>query len=119
MRLPLMHELAICQALLSQVEDIAREKCAGRVVSVVLRIGPLAGVEPTLLQDAFGLAAAGTKAAAAQLLIERTAVVLECRECGSRSAAHSNCLICQTCGCWHTRVLQGEEMLLTRVELEM
>ncbi len=119
MRLSLMHELAICRGLLSQVEEVAREKNAERVVSVMLRIGPLAGVEPTLLQDAFGLAAAGTVAAGAQLLIERPAVVLECLECGARTTAHDNRLICQSCGCWRTRVMEGEEMLLTRVEMEL
>ena len=118
MRSPPMHELAICQGLLEQVEEIARRKGADRVLSVTVRIGPLAGVEPVLLQDAFGLAATGTSAATAALNIERTAVRVRCRECGEKTDARANCLICGRCGSWRTQVLEGEEMYLTRVELQ-
>ena len=44
-----MHELAICQALISQVEDVVRERSA-RVKRVLVGIGPLSGVEPRLLE---------------------------------------------------------------------
>ncbi len=41
-----MHEMSICQALMDQVERIAKEQGASRVDSIVLSIGPLSGVEP-------------------------------------------------------------------------
>ncbi len=119
MRSPPMHELAVCQGLLDQVGEIARYKGAERVLSVTVRIGPLAGVEPALLQAAFALAATGTPAAAAVLNIERTALRVQCRECGEKTHARTNCLVCQSCGSWRTRVLEGEEMYLTHVELQM
>jgi len=114
-----MHELAICQGLLEQVEQIALGKGADRILSVTVRIGPLAGVEPALLQGAFTLAAAGTPAAAADLHIEKTGVRIQCRECGAEADARPNCLLCESCGSWRTRVLEGEEMLLTQVQLEI
>ena len=46
-----MHELAICQALIAQIEAVAGKRAA-RVRQVYLGIGPLAGVEPRLLADA-------------------------------------------------------------------
>ncbi|HVW69943.1 MAG TPA: hydrogenase maturation nickel metallochaperone HypA [Steroidobacteraceae bacterium] len=119
MRLPTMHELSVCQGLLHEVEAVARDHSAARVLSIVLRIGPLSGVEPALLQEAFTLASAGTLVAGAELMIERSAVRVECNECGKQAQARSvNCLTCPSCGSWRTRVLEGEELLLTRVELE-
>ena len=47
-----MHELSICQALIGQVEKVARENHAQRVVSIVIAVGPLSGVEPGLLERA-------------------------------------------------------------------
>ncbi len=89
------------------------------MVSVGLRVGPLSGIEPALLEDAFGLATAGTLAAGARLEVERTTVRLECLECGAQSEARStNSLTCVSCRSWRIRVLEGEELLLTRVELE-
>ena len=55
-----MHELAICQALIEQVERVARDNAARRILSITVSVGPLSGVEPQLLEHAYPLAAAGT-----------------------------------------------------------
>ena len=77
-----MHELSICQALIEQVEAVAREQDAVQVVQVRIGIGPLSGVEPQLLEQAFQLARAGSIAATASLLIDPLPVRVSCRECG-------------------------------------
>ncbi len=56
-----MHELAICQAVVSQVEDIAGQQTAW-VRQVRVGVGPLSGIEPRLLESAYPLACAGTRA---------------------------------------------------------
>lgn len=112
-----MHELSICQALLEQVEAVARQEGALQVVQVRVGIGPLSGVEPQLLQQAFQLARAGSIAATASLLIDRLPVRVSCRECGQETEAEVANLVCGNCGDWHTRLVSGDEMLLTQVEL--
>ena len=64
-----MHELSVCQGLLDQVAGIARQNQATGVKLIRLRIGPLSGVEPQLLEQAFPLARAGTIAERAELAI--------------------------------------------------
>jgi hydrogenase nickel incorporation protein HypA/HybF len=113
-----MHELSICQALMEEVARVAREQRARRIVSVTVRIGPLSGVEPALLESAYPLASAGTPAADSRLIIERAEVRVQCLECGAESQAQSTRLLCGSCGNWRVRVLSGEELLLARVELE-
>lgn len=112
-----MHEMAICQGLLSQVEQIAAERGAGRVESIVLSIGPLSGVEPELLSRAFEAARMGTVAQTAELEIERGAVLVECRVCGASGEATPNRLLCPSCGDWKVSLKQGDELLLLRLEL--
>jgi hydrogenase nickel incorporation protein HypA/HybF len=112
-----VHELSICQALLEQVEAVARQEGALQVVQVRVGIGPLSGVEPQLLQQAFQLARAGSIAATASLLIDRLPVRVSCRECGQETEAEVANLVCGNCGDWHTRLISGDEMLLTQVEL--
>jgi hydrogenase nickel incorporation protein HypA/HybF len=113
-----MHELAICRALIEQVETIVRDRHAQRALSIVVRIGPLAGVEPMLLRSAYPLASAGTLAADASLVLEQSSVRVRCLECGAESEVESNRLLCRSCGQWRTEVLTGEELLLMSVELE-
>ena len=112
-----MHELSICNALISQVEDIARRH-SGRPRQVHVGIGPLSGVEPRLLEDAYLLARAGTSAEGARLDIQQVNIRVRCRTCGAESEAAPNRLLCGQCGDWHTDLLSGDELLLLRVELE-
>ena len=113
-----MHELWVCQALIRQVQKIAREHRAVAVTSVKVQIGPLSGVEAELLRQAFPLASAGSVAETAQLVIEKLPIRVRCESCGAETAAEPNKLVCGTCGDWHTRLLSGDEMLLASVELE-
>lgn len=112
-----MHELAVCQSILTQVEDIAAANQAGRVTRVTLRLGPLAGVEPDLLRAAFPLLAAGTCCEAATLRIKTTPVQVECQLCGALSATRPNRLLCGACGTWRVVLLSGDEMQLESLEL--
>jgi hydrogenase nickel incorporation protein HypA/HybF len=113
-----MHELSICQALIGQVEKVARENDARRVVSIVIAVGPLSGGEAGLLEHAYPIAAAGTVAEHATLTIETVPVRVSCRSCKAETPAQPNRLVCGDCGDWQVDVVAGEEMLLKRVEIE-
>jgi hydrogenase nickel incorporation protein HypA/HybF len=112
-----VHELSLCQALLDQVTQIASDHGASRVERILLRVGPLAGVEPMLLQHAYPLAAAGSIAEAAELVIEPSQVVVHCCECGAETEAQPNRLLCGVCSSYKTRLVSGDELLLANVEL--
>jgi hydrogenase nickel incorporation protein HypA/HybF len=114
-----MHELSVCLSLLEQVERIAREHGADRVERILLRIGPLSGVEAPLLANAYPLAAAGTIAEHAALEIESAPVRVHCTECGAETEAAPNRLLCGRCGAWQTRLVSGDEMLLANLELRI
>ena len=113
-----MHELAICQALMTQIETIATERNASQVVSIVIGMGPLSGVEAQLLQHAYPVASAGTVAEGAELVIERLPVRIKCSQCGQESDAKPNKLVCSHCGDWRTTLISGDELMLMSVELE-
>ena len=112
-----MHELSVCQQIIIQVNEIALQHQAIAVDSISLQIGPLSGIESTLLIQAFPFAAAQTIAANAELIIEEMPVVILCKKCGSETSATPNKLLCSQCGDCHTQLLSGDEMLLVNVEL--
>lgn len=113
-----MHELAICQSLMEQVENIALERNAQCVTSIVVGMGPLSGVEAQLLKNAYPIASAGTVAEQAELIIEYLPIRVKCGQCGSETDALPNNLICKECGDWRTTLVSGDELLLMSVELE-
>lgn len=113
-----MHELSVCLSLMQQVEDIVRNHEASRVTRITLDIGPLSGVEPELLRNAYPLAAAGTYAEDAELVLQKADVVVRCSQCECETTVVPNKLVCGSCGDFRTRVVSGDELTLLRVELD-
>ncbi|MBI1283412.1 MAG: hydrogenase nickel incorporation protein HypA [Thiobacillus sp.] len=113
-----MHELAVAQALVEQVDAVIRQHGATHASLIRVRIGPLAGVVPELLASAFPLAAAGSRMEHAELDLVAAPVRVRCQTCGVETEAAMNSLICGACGDWHTQVISGDELLLESIELE-
>ena len=114
-----MHELSLCQNIVRQLQSLAQEHQASHVSVVRLRIGPLSGVDYTLLQNAFPVASADTIADKAVLQIENTAIRIICQDCNEESEVGANKLLCASCGSNNTRLSSGDEMLLVDVEFSI
>jgi len=114
-----VHELSVCQALLVQVADIATHRGADAVERIAIDVGPLAGVDPDLLLQAFAVLRAGSCAAEAELSIQWIPVTIGCLGCGSQSQTTANRLVCDVCGGYRTRIIAGDELRLRRVELRV
>jgi hydrogenase nickel incorporation protein HypA/HybF len=112
-----VHELSVCLSLLEQLQSIAAERGAERVTRIELGIGPLSGVESELLRNAWPIAAAGSIAEEAELLIDEAGIVVRCTACKAETTATVNKLICGKCGDFRTSLVSGDEMTLLRVEL--
>jgi hydrogenase nickel incorporation protein HypA/HybF len=112
-----MHELSVCQALIAEVAALVQRENARAVSHIRLAIGPLSGVDGALLQHAFPIAATGSVAAGASLSVTPVPLRVRCTACGADSAALPNRLVCGACGDWHTRLLSGDELTLTSVEM--
>jgi hydrogenase nickel incorporation protein HypA/HybF len=113
-----VHELAVAQALVEQVDAVISQHQASSANLIRVRIGPLAGVVPELLASAFPLAAAGSRMEHAALEFAHAPIRVHCQTCGAETEAAMNRLICGACGDWHTQIISGDELLLESVELE-
>ena len=113
-----MHELSLCEDLMDQVLTIAKAHHAEKVVRIIVRIGPLSGIEPLLLESALSISRAGTLAEDAEFLTEVLPIRVLCNSCGVESEAVVNNLVCGSCGGYNTKLLSGDELILARVELE-
>jgi hydrogenase nickel incorporation protein HypA/HybF len=113
-----VHELSVCQALLTQVAAIAACREGAVVARIVIEVGPLAGIEPAQLSSAFLILRLGGCAAQADLLIETTNVIIRCTSCGAESHTRPNRLVCGACGGFRVNILSGDELRLRCVELQ-
>lgn len=115
-----MHELSVAQALLNQIEAAAYPRGAVAVHAATIKVGPLAGVEPSLLRRAFEVARLARPLTAHTVLnLETSEIVVSCSSCGSEGAASAAKLRCPHCASSATSLRSGDELLLLRIELDI
>ena len=112
-----MHELSLCDDLLSQVVAIAKQHQAQSVESITVQIGALSGVEPLLLDSAFSMIKVGTVAEKAELILQTSPVIVLCQKCGAQSEVPANRLLCHACQSHETTLVSGDELILASVAL--
>ena len=114
-----MHELSIVSSLFDILEEKARENRATKIVLVKLRVGKLAGVVPEFLQTAFDSYKRDTIAEEAALEMISVPLRVKCRKCGAETEKNDFVFSCPFCGAKDLEVLEGLELLLDKIDLEV
>lgn len=113
-----MHEMSIVQALIEQCETQAKLNDAKKILSVDIKIGVLSGVEPHFLKTTFDTFKEQTICDKATLNMNIQKIVVACKECGKKSTLTQNHFICPKCKSEEIDVIDGEDMMLMRLEME-
>jgi hydrogenase nickel incorporation protein HypA/HybF len=113
-----MHEYTFARSLLRQVDQLRLEQRARRVVTVRVKIGEFSGIEPGLLQSAFGDLAIETPAGGARLEAQCVSLTIRCDDCGCESAVIRHRFECPQCASQSVQIISGDELLLESVTME-
>ena len=113
-----MHELSIAQSLIGLVESEAEKEGFARVLEIRLRMGEFSGIIPDCLREFFPLAAAGTKAEGAELVIETIPGRFRCTGCGYEGAIERRAACCPVCGGTAIRMISGREFFVENLKVE-
>ena len=113
-----MHEYSIVQALMEQIEKLARENKAEKVSKVVVKIGVMSGVEPHLLEIAFDTFKEKSICDTAEFVLTIQPLVIRCLECDRPSELDEIVYCCPHCKSLQVEVIDGEEMFLMSLEMQ-
>ena len=113
-----MHELSLATSLVEQISQIMEKEGASVLHAITLRIGKFSGVEREAFEFAFPIAAEGTPAEKAQLIIEVTDMRLKCRACGADTVRDMPLAKCGKCGSLDVEVLSGREFTIKSMDVE-
>lgn len=114
-----MHEFSVCQALLDQVTEIAKQHAATKIVEIHITNGPLSGVDSTLLHHAFELCQQGTLAHHAALSISDQPLRVRCRNCQGVAEVAVNDWTCPVCRSLAAEVVSGDALILASLQLDI
>lgn len=111
--------MAIASDILDVALRTALEHNAGRVLTIKVLIGEMAGVEPEALQFCFETLAEGTVAAAATLTMERTPLTGFCRQCRQQfSVMLQDRFFCPHCHTATVDIVSGRELYVEQIEVD-
>jgi hydrogenase nickel incorporation protein HypA/HybF len=114
-----MHELSIVASLFEILEAKARENQATKIVGVRLKVGKLAGAVPEFLESAFEGYKQDTIAAEARLEIEEVPLKMRCRKCAAEILKEDYSLLCPSCGSTDLEIIEGMDLFLDKIDLEI
>ncbi len=114
-----MHEIAIADALIEQVQgEVRRAGASGQVTRVALVVGRLSGVNPDSLRFALDLLVKETILESARIEIAEPGAHCQCAACGYRTEIEDLEARCPNCGSSDVTIDGGRDLLLESIELE-
>jgi hydrogenase nickel incorporation protein HypA/HybF len=112
-----MHEAAITQALIEQVESSLPR--GTRLVGCRVRVGELEHLEGGVMDAIWQASIRGTGLEGARLEIEREPLRVRCGGCGDEFTPEDKAiLLCPACGAVRPEVLSGTGVTLRSLEVE-
>ena len=110
--------MSIALSIVETVVSKALEEGNGRISSIDLLIGKLAGIEPQSLKFCFSAAAKGTSAEEALLFIDEPEGLGECGDCGKRFPVSFYYAECPECRSLRVNIVSGKEFLILSMTIE-
>jgi hydrogenase nickel incorporation protein HypA/HybF len=114
-----MHELSLVANLFEIIERHAKDQKPKAVTRVRIKVGRMSGVVPELLETAFDAYKKGTLAEDARLEIVHVPVKARCRSCRRIFRPVPDDFACPHCGSDRWKLLEGTDLVLEKIELEI
>ncbi|MCB9477093.1 MAG: hydrogenase maturation nickel metallochaperone HypA [Deltaproteobacteria bacterium] len=112
-----MHEMSVAVAMIERLEELVRQYGAERVTDVTVSIGAYSGIDAEALKLCFPVAAKGTHADDARLIIESVPLTLHCRSCDGLCRVDSPVPLCLWCHGADLEVVDGTELKIKSMEV--
>lgn len=111
-----MHEISLVRTIFRTLEEQFPAGDLEKISAIDLKIGPLANVEPVLLQNAFDAVVQEDEPRfrSATLHINMVPILVQCPDCGQITEVQQYRFVC-ACGKPCGNVVQGNELLIERV----
>ncbi|MEO1547033.1 MAG: hydrogenase maturation nickel metallochaperone HypA [Bacteroidota bacterium] len=114
-----MHETSIVNSIMKTLELEFEKEKLDKMKSIHLKVGILSNIEPRLLHNAYSAYhMMHPEYSAVTLSIESTELKIQCEVCNHITHVKNYRFLCENCERPSKNVIQGEELLIHKVEFE-
>ncbi len=114
-----MHETSIVNSIMRTLEQEFEAEKLNKMKAIHLKVGILSNIEPRLLYNAYSAYhLTYPRYQHVELHVESTSLKIQCDVCDHITDVKQYRFICEKCERPSKNVIQGEEMLIHKVEFE-
>lgn len=114
-----MHETSIVNSIMRTLEQEFKAERLNKMKAIHLKVGILSNIEPRLLYNAYSAYhLTHPQYHNVKLHVESTSLKIQCEVCKHITDVKKYRFICENCERPSKNVIQGEEMLIHKVEFE-
>tara|TARA_R110000823_G_scaffold21844_1_gene65786 strand:+ start:137 stop:484 length:348 start_codon:yes stop_codon:yes gene_type:complete len=114
-----MHETSIVNSIMRTLEQEFEAEKLNRMKAIYVKVGVLSNIEPRLLHNAYSAYhLTHPQYQHVELHIESTTLKIQCKTCDYITDVQNYRFICDKCEKPSKNVIQGEEMLIHKVEFD-
>ncbi|MCD8538760.1 MAG: hydrogenase maturation nickel metallochaperone HypA [Leadbetterella sp.] len=113
-----MHEISLVRNIFKTLEEEFPDRF-GKIRGIYLKVGLLSNVQPILMDNAFrAVIEDQPEYGHTRLHVEVLPILVHCEDCHKSSEVRNYRFVCGACGKSSSQVVQGEELLIGKVEFE-
>ena len=113
-----MHEISLVRNIFGTLEEEFPDDF-GQITDIYLTVGLLSNVQPIAMENAFqAVLQDEPRYRKTTLKIELLPILIHCSDCDKNTAVEQYRFVCSYCGKPSKNVIQGEELLIKKVEFE-
>ncbi len=114
----MMHEISLVRNMLRTLQEEFPDRI-DKLVGIYLQVGLLSNIQPILLQTAFEAVLLDEPTySGARLKVEVLPILIACDACGATTEVQDYHFVCR-CGAPSSNIIQGQEMMISKVEFEI
>ena len=114
-----MHETSIVNSIITTLEQEFEVEKLEKMKAIHLKVGILSNIEPRLLQNAYDVYHLRDKRfQKVTLKIESTILKIQCELCDHITQVKNYRFLCENCGRPGKNIIEGEEMLIHKIEFD-
>ncbi|MEM8601643.1 MAG: hydrogenase maturation nickel metallochaperone HypA [Bacteroidota bacterium] len=113
-----MHEVSLVRSVIASLDDALDAEERAALEEIRLKVGTLSGVEPMLLETAYGFVVQGTPYDGVRLAITSVPARVRCGSCTTEFTPVRQRFVCPVCDTPSNDLLAGDELLIEQVVLK-
>lgn len=113
-----MHELSVTKGIIKLCIEEGEKHKVKKINKINIKVGELTGLVPNCISYYFNIAAKGTIAEEAEIVIEKVPVSIQCETCSFEGKLGKNQYYCPKCNGSKYKIIKGREFYLDTMEVD-